>query len=437
MTNKHSEHAENSSFFQQLDICCQKIAGLIGEKQISEWTNSDYINLSRLLSRKTKIRLSESTLKRIFGKSKTSERYYPQKATRDALAQFIGYENWDKFEFRDTDQVELQVPNIKTREYTPNMQAKNRATWLVSSVFLGIAFLLAIIVLKPTDKEVPPFEGIQLMCVNPDGITPHSAIFKLVAEKNLPDSADQFSIEFGDGRTKRQRFTSNMLNHYYEVPGRYYPLLFYKNRVIDTAYVYLQTKDWSVTGYNLYDTTRVYPVPVRGDIGSHETIAASANDAFRAGVDTLKTFFLAFSNVKPTNISADNFELSVELKTSANRAGVRCSQVNVTLYGEKDRHYFSIMKPECTVWTSYQFSENRKDGSKYDLRAFGHDLSNSGLLKFQVRDKKVTLFIDGRELYNTQYNNPMGNVMGINIAFSGIGEFKNFQLKDLKTGNQF
>lgn len=437
MTNNHSGQAENSSFFQQLDICCQKIAELIGEKHISEWTNGDYINLSRLLSRKTKIRLSESTLKRIFGKSKTSERYYPQKATRDALAQFIGYDNWDKFEFRGTDQADLQVSRIKTREYIPNMQAKNRAMWLVSSAFLGIAFLLAVIVLKPADSIVPTVEGIQLTCINPEGITPHSAIFKLVSDKHLPDSADQFSIEFGDGRTKKQRFTSNMLNHYYEVPGRYYPMLFYKNRIIDTAYVYLRTKGWTATASNLYDTTRVYPVSFRANTDPHETITASAGDLFSAGVDTLKTFFVAFSNIKPTNISADNFELSVEVKTSPNRAGVRCSQVDISLYGEKSRHYFSIIKPECTVWTSYQFSENRKDGSKYDLRALGHDFSKGGLLKFQVRDKNVILSIDDRQVYKTRYHKPMGSVMGVNISFAGIGEFKNLQLKDLKTGKQF
>ncbi len=436
MLNNHSEHIKNSSFFQQLDICCQRIAGLIGEKQISEWTNGDYINLSRLLSRKTKIRLSESTLKRIFGKSKTSERYYPQKATRDALAQFIGYENWEKFEFRDTSKGELPAPNINTREYTPNMKAKNRATWLVSSIFLGIAFLLAIIVLIPAD-QADPVNVVQLTCINPEGVTPHSAIFELNAEKGLPDSANQFSIDFGDGRTKRQRFTSNMLNHYYEVPGRYYPVLLYKKKILDTAYVYLQTMGWSVTGSNLHDTTRVYPVSALSNISSNRLIVASTKHMSSAGVDTLKTFFVNYANVKPTAISADNFELSVHVKTSADRAGVRCSQVDLMVYGEKNRHYFSIIKPECTVWTSYQFSENVKDGSQYDLRDFGHDLSKGGLLKLQVSHKKVTLYINEKVIYKTAYNQPIGNVMGVSITFSGIGEFENFQLKDLRTGEKF
>ncbi|TKC07110.1 hypothetical protein [Pedobacter frigoris] len=111
--------------------------------------------------------------------------------------------------------------------------------------------------------------------------------------------------------------------------------------------------------------------------------------------------------------------------------------MDVTLFGEEYQHHFSIIKPECTVWTSYQFSENVKDGSKYDLRAFGHDFSKGGTLKLHIRNKKVTLSIDDKQAYKTHYSNPIGHVMGVKISFAGIGEFKNFQLKDLKTGAQF
>lgn len=61
----------------------------VGQKDISEWKNSDFINLGRQLHEQTKINLSEHTLKWIFGKLKTSSRYFPQKATRDAMVQAL------------------------------------------------------------------------------------------------------------------------------------------------------------------------------------------------------------------------------------------------------------------------------------------------------------------------------------------------------------
>ncbi|RKE57145.1 hypothetical protein [Sphingobacterium detergens] len=432
-----SEQAVNSSFFKNLDVCCQMIADMIGEKRIAEWTNSDYINLSRQLARKTKIRLSESTLKRIFGKFKTSERYYPQKATRDALAQFIGYKDWDDFENRDATIPELDRPKVSNREYVPDVRNKNRRIWLMSATFLGLAFILTLIVLKPLEKKDVKMDVVQLVCLNPNGITPHSAIFKLVAKQPLTDSFKNFSIDFADGRSKRKQFLNPLLTHYYQVPGRYYPKLRYRNKVIDTGYVYLQTKGWSITGANQFDTVRVYPIqsPVRES--DEQAIAVSAVDAFRAGVDTLRTFFVTFSNIKPTRINGDNYELSFQLQTSANRTGVRCSQVDVNIYGQFDQHLFSIFKPECTVWTSYQFSENEKYGEENDLRPFGHDFTKGGILTLRVVEKKVSLLINNKEVYTTNYQKSIGYIMGLNITFAGIGSFRNVQLRDLKSNELF
>ena len=432
-----SEQAVNSSFFQNLDVCCQLIADMIGEKQIAEWTNSDYISLGRQLSRKTKIRLSESTLKRIFGKFKTSERYYPQKATRDALAQFVGYKDWEAFENRDESKPDPDMPKIVIREYIPDLRKKNQTMWLMSSAFLILAFILTLIVLKPADKTEIPIAGIEFSCLNPNGITPHSAIFKLENKESLQDSLRNFSIEFGDGRSGDKRFVSNMLNHYYEVPGRYYPRLLYKNKVVDTAFVYLQTKGWSATGFNQYDTTRVYPVSNTAFFGAKQAVGITAEKAFQAGVDTTRTFFIRFSNVKPSHISGDNFELSMRLNTSSNRTGVRCGQVDVNVYGKMSEHRFSIFKPECIIWTSYRFSENEITGERNDLRFLGHDFSGGGSLKLRVSNKKVQLFIGEKRVYHTSYTNGIGRVMGVSVRFAGIGKFNNFELKDLDTGEQF
>jgi len=434
----HSEQAENSLFFQHLDNCCQIIAEQVGEKPILDWTNSDYIKLSGLLSRKTKIHLSESTLKRIFGKSKTSTRYYPQKATRDALAQFIGYRDWYEFEFRNSIQKENRIaPEVQLIENIPvTKKDKTPATWLVLGAFLCVAFILTVMVLKPSGTEELALKRVKLLCMNPNGLTPHSAIFKLDVKGNLPDSTTNFSIDFGDGRLKRTNFLDTMVSHYYELPGRYYPLLFYKDRVIDTNFVYLQTKGWSASGWNQNDTTRVYPVSVP-DIEKQGMVQVFSKDAFHAGVDTLHTFFISFANIKPTNISGDNFQLSTKITTSGSRTGVRCSQVDVYVYGEVSRHYLGIIKPECVAWTGYRFSENIKNGKKHDLRAMGYDLSNGGKLELRVENKQVSVFIDNRKIFNTNYYNSIGRIMGVNISFAGIGHFEDFRLSDLESNEVF
>ncbi|HTL09466.1 MAG TPA: hypothetical protein VL307_14445, partial [Chitinophagaceae bacterium] len=90
-----NEQPVTGQSFYYLEICCRLVAEKFGKLPISSWTNSDYLRLSGKLLRQTSVTLSASTLKRIFGKLKTPERYYPQKATRDALAVYAGYKSWD------------------------------------------------------------------------------------------------------------------------------------------------------------------------------------------------------------------------------------------------------------------------------------------------------------------------------------------------------
>jgi hypothetical protein len=434
---KYSEQAENSIFFQQLDMCCQKVAEQIGEKPISEWTNSDYIRLSGLLSRKTTIHLSESTLKRIFGKSKISDRYYPQKATRDALAKFIGYRDWYEFEFKNPvsgpkTTVQEKPSTVNTAEVRKE-ESNKKLLYVIA--FIILAAFIAIVALRRSDTDYL-IQNVKLKCVNPEGLTPHSALFKLELKGPFPDTSLHFSVDFGDDRVKRINFVDSLFNHYYEVPGRYYPVLFYKNKPIDTGYVYLQSKGWIAITSIMYDTTRVYPVLTK-DLALRKPIKVSAKEVYSAGVDTNRTFFVAFSNIKPTTISGDNFELSAHLASSENRAGVRCSQVDLFIYGEKDKHMFGIIKPECVAWAHYQFSENIKAGEKHDLRALGHDLTNGADVKLRIENKHVKLFINSKEAFKTQYNKSIGKIMGIKIAIAGIGYFDNLQITDLKTKETF
>ena len=70
-------------------------------KPIKKWVNKDYLALSQSLSDRLNISISPNTLKRIFGKLNYKEgKFTPQKATLDALAQYLQYKDWNDFESR-------------------------------------------------------------------------------------------------------------------------------------------------------------------------------------------------------------------------------------------------------------------------------------------------------------------------------------------------
>ena len=67
----------------------------LGWGSSSEWTNQDFEKLGELIFEKTGVRLSASTLKRVWGKVKYESA--PTLTTLNTLAQFSGYENWRNF----------------------------------------------------------------------------------------------------------------------------------------------------------------------------------------------------------------------------------------------------------------------------------------------------------------------------------------------------
>ncbi len=435
--NIHSVQGENSIFFQQLDICCQKVALKVGDKDIAEWKNSDYVRLSGLLHRQTKVNLSENTLKRIFGKLKTSTRYYPQKATRDALAQFIGFRDWYEFELLHQIGKENTMSNkLENSKQSPEKSIEKKKSYITLYIGVGIFLLAVILGISYLYKSDDYISNVKLVCLNPNGQVPHSALFKLDIKGTLTADSSNFNIDFADFKPKKSNFKDSLVNHYYEAPGMYFPVLYHNNTSIDTASVYLQSKGWDIIATMQHDTTRVYPI-FKNIEKAQQNYFVSAREVLNAGIDTNKTFFVSFANVKPTNISADNFEVSANIKTSANRPGVRCSQIDLIIYGEKDLHYLSLIKPECVAWSTFKFSEIEQDGDKNDLRALGHDLTNGALLKLRIENKHVKLYIQNKEVFKTSYKKPIGKLMGIKITFAGIGSFQNFLLSDLKTGERF
>ena len=432
-----NEQYENKQSFYHLEICCRYVGEKYGKPLISTWTNGDYIRLSSILSHKTNVQISPSTLKRIFGKLKTTERYYPQKATRDALADFAGFTDWETFVQKHPRPVKQQEKKEERPVLSEQKTIRRKRNWLPALVLLtGIA---VIVIWQFNKKEAPTVvntRGINLICNNPEGENPHSATFKIQLPENFSGDAANFKIDFGDGRRERKITPGLLVTHYYEIPGRHYAVLKYNDFPLDTIPIYLKTNRWTVTAAMQHDTTRVYPVN-NSNIFKNGKIRVDADELFRAGIDTNRTFFVHFANLKPLNINGDNFELLADLTTSQLRPGVRCSQVTVDIYGEKSKHSMMLIKPGCVSWAYLQFSENIIGGETDDLSSMGADLSGGGIVKLQVIDKKVKLLVNKKLLYETSYNFPLKKVYGVKITFSGIGTLNDLVLKDLGTGEIF
>ncbi|MCE7072508.1 hypothetical protein LZG74_19480 [Dyadobacter sp. CY327] len=437
-----------ASSLDHLDHCCRLVSEMYGKSDIGSWTNSDYVRLGYILYKKTNVQISPNTLKRIFGKIKTDVRYYPQKATRDALAGYVGYGDWEKFVSEaprhavvTKDPVRTAQPYFEAILPDEPILAPVRKRRKMSSVYIGLILAVFIAAVAFASYELffssPAPVNAALVCQNPVGENPHSAAFVV---RGIPESYDvnkeHYTIDFGDGRRISLIEGDSLYSHYYEVPGRYSAILKRNGVTLDTASVYLKTNGWTATAKMMYDTTRVYPIDIQ-NLLTRDKKSVSALEVSRAGIDTNRTFFVDFINTQRTDIDADNFELFIKLNTSAPRAGVRCSQVRVTVFGESSKHVFDVMKPGCTHWTDLQFSEVTKPGELNQLNFLGVDLHTGGTVTLKVVDKHVRLFINAKEVFETNYKKPLKQIYGLGISFSGIGAIDSVMLKDVRTGKSF
>lgn len=435
---------DKASSLDLLDHCCQLVADTYGKPDSSEWTNSDFIRLCSILYKKTHVQISPNTLKRIFGKIKTDARYYPQKATRDALAQYVGFADWDQFtlgQARQQPATPVRQPAPQPVVYRPvdvplqqlpvrKSPARKLIIAVSALIIITVAAWRGFVFWQNDQPEVT------LFCKNPEGDNPHSAVFVVRNFKNVSDLTDDYTIEFGDGGKVRLNGKDSVYSNYYEVPGRCLAILKKAGVPLDTVPVFLHTNGWTATANMMYDTTRVYPIEAQGLFaGGYNSISAA--QIARAGVDTSRTFFVDFINTHLTGIDGDNFELLIDVKASPARPGVRCSQVRVTVFGDSSNHMVDIMKPGCAHWSKLQFSELRKDGRSEGPNFLGADLTAGGTIGMKVVNRRATLLINGREVYKNTYEKALRHIYGLDIMFAGVGTIRSVRLKDLKTGKQF
>lgn len=416
-----------------LELGCQRVAEHLGKPDITTWNNADFARLSEEIFARSRVQVSSNTLKRIFGRIHTTERYYPQQATRDALAQYIGFTDWKAFVTDVTPSLhpsgEAHNPDVPLRPGRPR-----RSRWVLPALLLfsGVAGVFLVKSLLPEPKSGVPF---RITCRNPFGRAPHSAIFDLHVTDPERMRDGEYTLQFGDGKRKKLDPNWTFYSHYYEQPGRFLAVVERNGtEVADTIPVYLPTKGWTATIQQAHDSLRLYSAKLPAKI---QQLKLTTNDVRKTGVDTTDIFTVKFINAYETGISGDNFELETNVTASPEYAAHRCSQVRLWLFGRKTRHVIQITRSGCQHWGYRNISEKQTWGQSGDMSYLTSDLQQGGTLKLVVRDKHMSFFINGRKSFDETYSFPLEQIYSVRIDFIGAGSVNSFRLKDVKTGTLF
>jgi hypothetical protein len=233
-------------------------------------------------------------------------------------------------------------------------------------------------------------------------------------------SADSFFIQQSWDRNRRvQVYQHNytLTDIYYE-PGYHTAKLIAGDKIIRTLPVSIPTDRWLFYAIENKPGSRPEYITHR-DTGQ---LQLSVADLLASNIDLKKNN--AYCNTWfPSNIAytSDNFTLKcrVRIKPVKNES---CPLLMCEVFCQHYFMYFKSTLKGCTGILTAQFGDNELNGRTTDLSGLGADLRQWRDLEFTVRDKKVTIAIDGRQAYSTAYTQSAGLITGLGFISNGISE---------------
>ena len=151
-----------------LQNCLEYVAIKASRSSVSDWTDGNFIELSEAIKEETGILIHRNTLKKLFGKMRAGEESRPQKETRNALAQYVGFKDWLGFtiHFENQQNNNVVVDELKNEVFDPKengitqidtselaMRGDSTNNWIFGIIML-IIMILAVFYWKSKANKI-------------------------------------------------------------------------------------------------------------------------------------------------------------------------------------------------------------------------------------------------------------------------------------------
>jgi len=418
---------------QLLILCRQQIEQALKWGDSEAWSNDDFEQLSEKIFEKTKVQLSISTLKRIWGKVRYEN--FPTTGTLNALAGFLDYGNWREFKQKNEPEAIPPIKDLETALTAPVDNGKpmslpsgtrvSKMVWIMLfTAALVIILTMTFISRKKEFIKVDP-SRVKFESVKVSDSLPNSVIFNYDASAFKSDSVyiqqswDPTRREKVDGKGKQ--YTSIYYN-----PGYFIAKLVVDNQIKKECVVNIQTKGWK-------GIIQTQPVPVylsQKEINVNGMMGVSGETLKeKIGSPVFNNVAVTFANVREfRGIDANNFTLETTLRNSSAVEASICRTVNMVILGKGSAIIVPLAEKGCISQIGVLAGMDYISGKDNDLSAFGCDFNNFQNLKLTVKDKHLLIYLNGKQIMDTPEKLSLKEVVGLRFEFEGTGLVKNIKL---------
>jgi hypothetical protein len=417
MNISHQPHTMNDGYF--IEIIASKIEKKLNWRKVALWTDNEYKKLSLLIYKDTSISISPQTLKRLFGKVKYKEVYTPQPATKDALARFLQYEDWEAF-IKEQKESRFRVASV-LKNYSGLI---NRRQVFILVILVCISALV-IIFLRSGNRG----RRIVFFAENLSGITPHTVSLHYDISKIKGKVYINFDHQEAEENSPGELLdrSRNLINHCYESPGFFNVTLSTQGKVIASAKVHALSDGWASYCFNddnFMLRKFVFGLEKRArDTLDDGLLYISPKVLNHQGFNGNTVFYLEHMLYKDFQGSADTCMLEVRYKNSPDMGGISCYDAEFRIIGENGLASVMLVQKGCYRWSEITVGEKHWNGKYNDLSAFSTDLSLWNVLRINIKNGRAVITNGSEKIFTCDYTQPLGKVRGIRFVTKGSGAF--------------
>jgi hypothetical protein len=403
-----------------IKMCLQLIEAKLGWGESTGWVNYDFEKLSEAIHERTSVRLSVTTLKRIWGKLKYESA--PTLTTLNTLAQFAGHPDWRTFR---QDQVRPEPNKEHTVQVSEPMVAppskKISRYWFI--LILPLLLVAYFFISSYTNSE-PKLDPVQFQ-FKPDKIktegVPNSVVFDYDASAAKTDSV--FIVQTWDITRKK---LVNKRNHkhsaIYYYPGFFNTKLIADGQVVKTHELWVTSDGWLCLAEE--NPVPVYFKKAEYMKGDRVEVDKKILDSYNLSLHPQAPRIRFFNQRDMGDLMNDNFIFETTLKSDFNEGSASCQYTQVLIQCKDDIIVIPLGAKACVGDMFILFAGFEVGSKNADLSAFGTDLTQWTKLRIEVVNKKATLYVNDVQAYTLTFPNEATGIVGLQYRFTGLGAVK-------------
>ncbi|MGL4631291.1 MAG: hypothetical protein ACRCVT_08805 [Leadbetterella sp.] len=402
----------------------EKCRSLIEEKldwgESADWQNQDFEVLSERIFAETKVNLSITTLKRIWGKATYTSN--PNLATLNALAAFVGFENWRAFTSNGFQPTQHPLEIQKTQ-----LSQKSKKSYILWAGMSATILLLCFGTWAYNQNtQKLKYGNIQFTSKPVTKGLPNSVIFNYdVSDSN----ADSVFIQQSWDKRLRQKidtFKNEYVCTYYR-PGYYRAKLILNDSIVKEHDVFVESEGWM-------GILEKEPIPIyfpTKTIQKDNLLGISADEVSQQGFDLKKEIpWICLTEVnKNKTVSADNFYAETEIRNTFKKGDAICQHSTIVLLGTDNVIVIPLTIKGCVG--EIDLSSISKEAKSKNLAVFGVDFQKWVKVRCEVKNAIIKVFINDQLGFEGEQDKIKGRVVGTRIRFKGAGEVKRFEMGSL------